>query len=118
MDTLELTRALIQRPSVTPDDAGCQTLIAELLAEAGFTTEPMRFGAVDNLWARFGRGAPMLVFAGHTDVVPPGLVEQWQVDPYAATVVDGRLIGRGAADMKASLAAMVKIGRAACRERA
>jgi succinyl-diaminopimelate desuccinylase len=112
MDTLELAQALIRRPSVTPDDAGCQRLIAELLEPLGFRTEHLRFGAVDNLWARRGQGAPVLVFAGHTDVVPPGPREQWTHDPFAATVVDGRLIGRGAADMKGSLAAMI----VACRE--
>jgi succinyl-diaminopimelate desuccinylase len=107
MDTLSLARELIRRPSVSPADAGCQTLIAELLGSAGFTTERLRFGEVDNLWARRGRAAPTLVFAGHTDVVPAGPREQWDVDPFAATVQDDRLIGRGAADMKGSLAAMV-----------
>jgi succinyl-diaminopimelate desuccinylase len=107
MDTPELCRALIQRPSVTPDDAGCQALIAELLRAGGFGVEHMRFADVDNLWARHGRAEPALVFAGHTDVVPPGPAEQWQVEPFAAAVVDGRIIGRGAADMKGSLAAMI-----------
>ena len=108
MNTLELTRALLRRASVTPGDAGCQELIAALLASSGFTTERLPFGEVENLWARRGRGAPALVFAGHTDVVPPGPLEQWQADPFGATLVDGHLIGRGAADMKGSLAAMVK----------
>jgi succinyl-diaminopimelate desuccinylase len=108
MNTLELARTLIQRPSVTPADAGCQELIATLLGGSGFHTEPLRFGEVDNLWARRGSGAPGLVFAGHTDVVPPGPRAQWRVDPFEATVVDGYLIGRGAADMKGSLAAMIK----------
>lgn len=108
LDVLALACALIERPSVTPDDAGCQSLIAEQLTPAGFTTESLRFGAVDNLWARFGRGSPTLVFAGHTDVVPPGPEEQWHTPPFTATVKEGRLIGRGAADMKGSLAAMVK----------
>ena len=111
MDTLSLARELIRRPSVSPADAGCQTLIAELLERAGFATERLRFGEVDNLWARRGRGAPALVFAGHTDVVPAGPREQWHVDPFAATVDGDRLIGRGAADMKGSLAAMIN----ACR---
>ncbi len=111
MNTLELARALISKPSVTPEDAGCQELIAELLQRSGFSAERMRFGEVDNLWARRGRAAPMLVFAGHTDVVPSGPREQWQADPFGATVADGILIGRGAADMKGSLAAMVN----ACR---
>ena len=111
MDTLSLACELIRRPSVTPADAGCQQLIAGLLGEAGFTTESMKFGEVDNLWARHGRSAPALVFAGHTDVVPTGPKEQWQADPFAATVENGMLLGRGAADMKGSLAAMIN----ACR---
>ncbi|HZF28180.1 MAG TPA: succinyl-diaminopimelate desuccinylase [Gammaproteobacteria bacterium] len=111
MDTLELARELIRRPSVTPADAGCQELIEGLLRAAGFGVERLRFGPVDNLWARRGRAAPALVFAGHTDVVPPGPAEQWRVDPFAAAVVDGELVGRGAADMKGSLAAMIN----ACR---
>lgn len=111
MNTLELARELIRRASVTPADAGCQQLIAEQLGAAGFSVEHLKFGEVDNLWARRGRGRPALVFAGHTDVVPTGPREQWRVDPFAAEVVDGRLIGRGAADMKGSLAAMVN----ACR---
>ena len=112
MDTLTLARELIRRPSVSPSDAGCQSLIAELLQPAGFTTEHLRFGKVDNLWARRGTAAPALVFAGHTDVVPSGPPEQWEVEPFAATVQGDRLIGRGAADMKGSLAAMVN----ACRK--
>ncbi len=111
MDTLSLARELIRRPSVSPTDSGCQQLIAGLLDQAGFKTEPLRFGDVDNLWARRGRAAPALVFAGHTDVVPPGPLEQWRVDPFAATVENGVLVGRGAADMKGSLAAMIN----ACR---
>jgi succinyl-diaminopimelate desuccinylase len=111
VDTLALARELIRKESVTPADAGCQTLIAALLHEAGFSIERMRFGEVDNLWARRGRGSPALVFAGHTDVVPAGPREQWRVAPFAAEVVDGHLVGRGAADMKGSLAAMVN----ACR---
>ena len=104
---VELTRALIRRPSVTPDDHGCQQLIAEHLKKLGFKIEAMRFGDVDNLWARRGDPAPVLCFAGHTDVVPPGPPEQWRVDPFAAEIHDGKLIARGAADMKASLAAMI-----------
>ena len=107
MNTLELARELIRKASVTPADAGCQQLIAEQLAAAGFSVEHLKYGEVDNLWAKRGRGGPALVFAGHTDVVPTGPREQWNVDPFAAEVVDGRLIGRGAADMKGSLAAMV-----------
>jgi succinyl-diaminopimelate desuccinylase len=111
VDTLGLARELIRKASVTPADAGCQALIAAQLGEAGFAIERLKFGEVDNLWARRGRGEPALVFAGHTDVVPAGPREHWRVDPFAAEVVDGHLIGRGAADMKGSLAAMVN----ACR---
>ena len=111
MNTLELARELIRKASVTPADAGCQQLIAEQLGSAGFDVEHLKFGEVDNLWARRGSGRPALVFAGHTDVVPTGPREQWRVDPFAAEVVDGHLVGRGAADMKGSLAAMVN----ACR---
>jgi succinyl-diaminopimelate desuccinylase len=111
MDTLTLARELIRKPSVSPADANCQVLIGELLEAAGFTVERLKFGAVDNLWARRGRSAPTVVFAGHTDVVPAGPREQWQVDPFAAVVDGGTLIGRGAADMKGSLAAMIN----ACR---
>jgi len=111
MDTLTLARELIRRPSVSPSDAGCQTLIADVLRAAGFTTEHLRYGEVDNLWARRGKGAPALVFAGHTDVVPAGPREQWRVDPFAAEVQGNLLVGRGAADMKGSLAAMIN----ACR---
>jgi succinyl-diaminopimelate desuccinylase len=112
MDTLSLARELIRRPSVSPADAGCQGLIGELLTAAGFAVEHLKFGEVDNLWARRGHAAPALVFAGHTDVVPPGPREQWQVDPFAAVVEGGTLIGRGAADMKGSLAAMINASRA------
>ena len=105
--TLELTRQLIARPSVTPADSGCQELMGERLARAGFVVENMRFGDVDNLWATRGEQGPLLVFAGHTDVVPPGDMATWQSDPFEATIAGDELIGRGAADMKASLAAMV-----------
>jgi succinyl-diaminopimelate desuccinylase len=105
--TLQLTLELIQRRSVTPADDGCQTLIGERLAAAGFALEPMRFGAVQNLWARRGRSAPLVVFAGHTDVVPTGPLEAWTSDPFTPQIRDGLLYGRGAADMKGSLAAMV-----------
>ena len=111
MDTLTLARELIRRQSVSPADAGCQQLIGELLQAAGFTVEPLKFGEVDNLWARRGTAAPALVFAGHTDVVPAGPREHWEVDPFEAVVEGGSLIGRGAADMKGSLAAMI----VACR---
>ena len=108
MDALELTEVLIRRPSVTPSDADCQRLLADHLAELGFAIEPMPFGEVSNLWARRGRDGPVLVFAGHTDVVPPGDPTAWRQDPFVPLrTSDGRLLGRGAADMKASLAAMV-----------
>ncbi len=108
MELLELTGELIRRRSVTPDDAGCQELIAALLAESRFSTEALRFGDVRNLWARRGDAAPVVVFAGHTDVVPSGPPGEWLSDPFTATVADGRLVARGAADMKASVAAMTK----------
>ncbi|MFZ5492501.1 MAG: succinyl-diaminopimelate desuccinylase [Pseudomonadota bacterium] len=104
---LDLARTLIRRPSLTPNDAGCQALLGERLAAQGFTLEPMRFGAVDNLWARRGTAGPLFVFAGHTDVVPTGDRGAWSCDPFAAELRDGLLIGRGAADMKGALAAMV-----------
>jgi succinyl-diaminopimelate desuccinylase len=107
MDIVDLARDLIRRRSITPDDAGCQAVVAKLLATAGFAVENLRFADVDNLWARHGNGAPTLVLAGHTDVVPPGPDDEWSVDPFTAALVDGRLIGRGAADMKGSLAAMI-----------
>lgn len=103
---LDLTRALVRIPSVTPADGGCQALLGAALKGAGFRLESMRFGKVDNLWARRGGGGPLLCFAGHTDVVPPGPLEDWSVDPFAAEIRDGRLISRGAADMKSGLAAM------------
>ncbi len=105
--TIDLARDLIRRPSVTPDDAGCQELIAGRLSALGFSTERLRFGEVDNLWAWHGQGGPLLVLLGHTDVVPPGPEVSWRHPPFAATVADGLLHGRGAADMKGSLAAMV-----------
>lgn len=107
-DALTLTRTLVQRPSVTPDDAGCQQLMSEWLSPLGFECEQMRFGEVDNLWARRGITGPVLCFAGHTDVVPAGPEDQWRVAPFSAEVLNGNLFGRGSADMKASLAAMVK----------
>jgi succinyl-diaminopimelate desuccinylase len=105
--TLELARALICRRSVTPQDDGCQRLLAQRLQALGFRCEPMRFGAVDNLWARRGTSAPLVCFAGHTDVVPTGPLEQWQSDPFEPSERDGHLFGRGAADMKTSIAAFV-----------
>ena len=105
--TLALTRELIARQSVTPDDAGCQDAMVSRLKQAGFSVDAMRFGEVDNFWATHGRSGPLLVFAGHTDVVPPGDEASWDSDPFEATVIGDELFGRGAADMKASLAAMV-----------
>ncbi len=106
-DLLELTKALIARPSVTPDDAGCQALVSQRLARAGFRCEQLDFGPVKNLWATHGDGGDVLVFLGHTDVVPPGPREAWASDPFVPTVRDGHLYGRGAADMKGSVAAFV-----------
>ena len=105
--TLALTRDLIACASVTPEDAGCQSLMMARLQQAGFAVEPLRFGEVDNFWATRGSSGPLLVFAGHTDVVPPGDTDQWESDPFIATEAVADLVGRGAADMKASLAAMV-----------
>ena len=105
--TLALACELIRRPSVTPADAGCQALLTERLAALGFRTTALRFGEVDNFWAVRGDAGPILVFAGHTDVVPTGPLEQWHSPPFEPTLVDGALYGRGAADMKGSLAAMV-----------
>ncbi|MCI5107575.1 MAG: succinyl-diaminopimelate desuccinylase [Pseudomonadales bacterium] len=105
--TLSLAKTLIERPSVTPDDAGCQDILAERLAALGFKIEHLPFGEVRNLWAEIGSHGPLLVFAGHTDVVPSGPEEEWQSPPFSATERDGFLYGRGAADMKSSLAAMV-----------
>lgn len=105
--TLALTRDLIACASVTPEDAGCQSLMMARLQQAGFAVEPLRFGEVDNFWATRGSSGPLLVFAGHTDVVPPGATGQWESDPFIATEAGADLVGRGTADMKASLAAMV-----------
>src|SRR5882672_1416887 len=104
---LELAKELIARRSVTPDDGGCQALLAARLARTGFRCEPMPFGAVSNLWARRGAGHPLVCFAGHTDVVPTGPLSEWHSDPFVPTVRDGKLYGRGAADMKSSIAAFV-----------
>ena len=105
--TLELARALVRRPSITPDDAGCQTLLAERLRPLGFRTRALPFGEVSNLWARRGDRPPLFVFLGHTDVVPPGPEDAWTTPPFDPVVRDGYLHGRGAADMKGSLAAMI-----------
>lgn len=106
-DVLDLTCELIRRASVTPDDAGCQAAIAARLMRAGFRVRHLRFGEVDNLWATHGDGGATLAFLGHTDVVPTGPADAWRFDPFTPTVVDGVLYGRGAADMKGSVAAMV-----------
>jgi succinyl-diaminopimelate desuccinylase len=110
--TLALTQELISLSSVTPDDKGCQARLAELLAPLGFVCETIQSGEVTNLWARRGTAQPLVVFAGHTDVVPTGPLDKWQSHPFAPTVRDGRLYGRGASDMKTSIAAMV----VACEE--
>jgi succinyl-diaminopimelate desuccinylase len=105
--TLQLTQELISRQSVSPIDGGCQTLMIERLAAAGFTVESLRFGAVDNFWAKRGTGGPVFCFAGHTDVVPSGPADEWRTDPFVPVIRDGFLYGRGAADMKSGLAAML-----------
>lgn len=107
IDTLELAKQLISRPSVTPDDAGCIDLLSEHLRPLGFDCEKISQGGVDNLWARRGTTSPLVVFAGHTDVVPTGPLDQWHSDPFTPTIRDGVLYGRGASDMKSSLAAFV-----------
>ncbi|HJU24135.1 MAG TPA: M20/M25/M40 family metallo-hydrolase, partial [Casimicrobiaceae bacterium] len=104
---LDLACALIERRSVTPDDAGCQALIAERLAPLGFHCETVVVNGVTNLWARRGDAHPLVCLAGHTDVVPTGPLDEWSSDPFTPTIRDGYLYGRGAADMKSSLAAFV-----------
>jgi succinyl-diaminopimelate desuccinylase len=104
---LELAKELIARRSVTPEDGGCQEVIAKRLSHAGFRCEPMRFGQVENLWARRGSAHPVVCFAGHTDVVPTGPLAEWHSDPFVPTIREGKLYGRGAADMKSSIAAFV-----------
>lgn len=104
---LALARELVSRRSVTPADEGCQPLLVERLQAAGFQCESLVFGEVSNLWARRGTAGPLLVFAGHTDVVPPGPLERWDSEPFVPTERDGMLFGRGAADMKSSIAAFM-----------
>ncbi|HET7729335.1 MAG TPA: succinyl-diaminopimelate desuccinylase [Usitatibacter sp.] len=106
-DTLELAEALIRRRSVTPADDGCQQLLIDRLTPLGFTAEAMPHGEVSNVLIRHGRGSPFVVLAGHTDVVPPGALDKWHSDPFEPTQRDGLLFGRGAADMKGSVAAFV-----------
>jgi succinyl-diaminopimelate desuccinylase len=105
--TLELTQDLMARSSITPADEGCQALMAQRLEKLGFRIEHLRYGNVDNLWAVRGAASPVLCFAGHTDVVPTGPREEWKTDPFKPTIIDGMLYGRGAADMKSGLAAML-----------
>ncbi|MGQ7843707.1 succinyl-diaminopimelate desuccinylase [Granulosicoccus sp. 3-233] len=106
-DTIELLVNLVQRDSVTPEDKGCQSMLGERLERIGFTLESIPSGGVSNLWARLGTEAPLFAFAGHTDVVPTGEVQDWSSPPFAAHIVDDHLIGRGAADMKGGVAAMI-----------
>ncbi|MBL0709630.1 MAG: succinyl-diaminopimelate desuccinylase [Colwellia sp.] len=108
---IELAKDLLSRPSITPEDAGCQTLIKERLAKLGFNNETMIFHDTTNLWSKRNGSnqddAPIFCFAGHTDVVPPGNLDHWHTPPFEPTIIDGMLYGRGAADMKGSLAAMI-----------
>ncbi|HSD70697.1 MAG TPA: M20/M25/M40 family metallo-hydrolase, partial [Woeseiaceae bacterium] len=103
---IDLLCTLLQRRSITPDDAGCQALLSSRLAALGFRCEAMPFADVSNLWARRGKGSPLLCFAGHTDVVPPGELAEWATDPFQPVIRDGVLYARGSADMKGGLAAM------------
>ena len=104
---IALLEKLIRCRSVTPNDAGCQDILAERLKHIGFTCESMPFGEVTNLYARRGDGEPVLCFAGHTDVVPPGADDEWDSDPFEPRIHNGDLYGRGSADMKSGLAAMI-----------
>ena len=106
-DSLALAQQLISRRSLTPDDSGCQEILIERLKDIGFSIEKIQCNGVENIWARRGTTAPVLCFAGHTDVVPTGPLEQWESDPFIPTIRDGKLYGRGAADMKSSLAAFI-----------
>ncbi|GGP40245.1 succinyl-diaminopimelate desuccinylase [Shewanella algicola] len=106
-EVIELTKDLISRPSVTPLDEGCQTLMANRLEAIGFDIEPMVFEDTTNMWARRGKGQPVFCFAGHTDVVPAGDLNRWHTPPFEPTIIDDYIHGRGAADMKGSLAAMI-----------
>jgi succinyl-diaminopimelate desuccinylase len=105
--TIDLAKKLISRPSVTPADGGCQQLIADHLTKVGFKAEPLRCADVDNLWITHGTGSPCFIYVGHTDVVPTGPLENWTSDPFTPEIRDGHLYGRGAADMKGSIACMV-----------
>src|SRR5690349_21405513 len=116
-EVLDLAKELLARRSVTPEDGGCQALLAERLEKSGFKCEPMQFGEVKNLWARRGSAHPVLCFAGHTDVVPTGPLSEWHSDPFIPTIRDGLLFARGAADMKSSIAAFVVAIEAFIKER-
>ena len=106
-DPVDLAQALIRRPSVTPADAGAMAVVEEALTRLGFTCRRMRFGEIENLYARLGDQSPNLCFAGHTDVVPVGETQAWRHDPFAGEIKDGALHGRGAVDMKSAIAAFV-----------
>ena len=116
LNTLELAQALISRPSVTPEDAGCLDLIAQHIGPLGFECERMDSNGVSNLWARRGSAAPLFVFAGHTDVVPTGPLDQWTSPPFEPVIRDGALWGRGASDMKTSIAAFIEAVRGFVQE--
>ena len=118
LNALDLTQELIRRRTVTPEDEGCQALIAQRLSRIGFQCESIQCGAVTNLWARRGTSGPLLCFAGHTDVVPTGPLSEWHSDPFVPSIRDGRLYGRGAADMKSSIAAFIIAVEAFVAERA
>lgn len=111
MNTIELTKKLVSAPSISPDDAGCQQILADELKSLNFDVEHLPFEDVSNLWATHGHQSPVFVFAGHTDVVPPGPADQWHTPPFTPTTVNNILYGRGTADMKGSLAAMVTASR-------
>lgn len=106
-EIINLAQNLIRRPSISPDDQGCQQMIAERLAKLGFEIEWMNFGETTNLWAKHGSTKPLVAFAGHTDVVPTGDKNQWQYPPFSAEIIGDMLYGRGAADMKGALASMI-----------
>ena len=106
-NTLELAKSLISKPSITPDDHGCQAIMIDRLNKIGFEIHPLKFGDVDNFWAVHGDSGPLFAFAGHTDVVPAGDENAWNTKPFEPTIKDGYLYGRGAADMKGGLASMV-----------
>ena len=118
LNALDLTQELIRRRTVTPEDEGCQALIAQRLSRIGFQCESIQCGEVTNLWARRGTSGPLLCFAGHTDVVPTGPLSEWHSDPFVPSIRDGRLYGRGAADMKSSIAAFIIAVEAFVAERA